>query len=42
MPNQAVFDAGTITLSTRLIDGQFPNFRQLLPESFEHDVRLPR
>jgi DNA polymerase-3 subunit beta len=42
LPNQAVFEAGPITLSTRLIEGQFPNFRQLLPESYEHDVRLPR
>jgi DNA polymerase III subunit beta len=42
LPNQAVFKAGAITLNTRLIDGQFPNFRQLLPESYEHDVRLPR
>jgi DNA polymerase-3 subunit beta len=42
LSNQAVFEAGTIVLSTRLIDGQFPNFRQLLPESYEHDVRLPR
>jgi DNA polymerase-3 subunit beta len=42
LPNQAVFEAGAILLSTRLIDGQFPNFRQLLPESYEHDVRLPR
>jgi DNA polymerase-3 subunit beta len=42
LPNQAVFRAGSILLSTRLIDGQFPNFRQLLPESYEHDVRLPR
>jgi DNA polymerase III subunit beta len=42
LPNQAVFQAGSIVLSTRLIDGQFPNFRQLLPESYEHDVRLPR
>jgi DNA polymerase III subunit beta len=42
LPNQAVFEAGAITLTTRLIDGQFPNFRQLLPESYEHDVRLPR
>jgi DNA polymerase III subunit beta len=41
-PNQAVFAAGSITLTTRLIEGQFPNFRQLLPESYEHDVRLPR
>ena len=42
LPNQAVFRAGAIVLNTRLIDGQFPNFRQLLPESYEHDVRLPR
>ncbi len=42
LPNQAVFRAGPITLNTRLIDGQFPNFRQLLPEAFEHDVRLSR
>jgi DNA polymerase-3 subunit beta len=42
LPNQAVFVAGSILLSTRLIDGQFPNFKQLLPESYEHDVRLPR
>jgi DNA polymerase III subunit beta len=40
--NQAVFKAGHIVLTTRLIEGQFPNFRQLLPESYEHDVRLPR
>lgn len=42
LANQAVFKAGPILLNTRLIDGQFPNFRQLLPESYEHDVRLPR
>jgi DNA polymerase-3 subunit beta len=42
LPNQALFRAGGILLNTRLIDGQFPNFRQLLPESYEHDVRLPR
>ncbi len=40
--NQAIFDAGPVTLSSRLIEGQFPNYRQLLPESFEHEVRLPR
>jgi len=40
--NQAVIEAAGTTLVTRLIEGQFPNFRQLLPESYEHDVRLPR
>ncbi|HEY5053199.1 MAG TPA: DNA polymerase III subunit beta [Solirubrobacterales bacterium] len=42
LTNQAIFKAGAIVLNTRLIDGQFPNFRQLLPESYDHDVRLPR
>jgi DNA polymerase-3 subunit beta len=42
LPNQAIFAIGSIVLNTTLIDGQFPNFRQLLPESYEHEVRLPR
>ncbi len=40
--NQVVFGAAGTWLTTRRIDGQFPNYKQLLPESFEHDVRLPR
>ena len=40
--SQALFRVGSVLLTTRLIEGQFPNYRQLLPESFEHDVRLPR
>jgi DNA polymerase-3 subunit beta len=38
--NQAVFELGDIVLSSRLIDGQFPNYRQLLPETVEHELRL--
>jgi DNA polymerase-3 subunit beta len=38
--NQVVFTLGRVVLSSRLIDGQFPNYRQLLPESFEHELRL--
>jgi DNA polymerase III subunit beta len=38
--NQAIFELGGIVLSSRLIDGQFPNYRQLLPESVEHELRL--
>lgn len=38
--NQVVFEAGDVTLSSRLIDGQFPNYRQLLPEQFEHELTL--
>jgi DNA polymerase III subunit beta len=38
--NQVVFELGEIVLSSRLIDGQFPNYRQLLPESVEHELHL--
>ena len=31
--NQVVFVLGDVVLSSRLIDGQFPNYRQLLPEA---------
>jgi DNA polymerase-3 subunit beta len=40
--NQVVFVASDIWLTSRRIDGQFPNYKQLLPESFEHEVPLPR
>jgi DNA polymerase-3 subunit beta len=40
--NQAIFRVGQTSLSSRLIDGQFPNHQQLLPESYEHEVKLPR
>jgi DNA polymerase-3 subunit beta len=38
--NQAIFELGEVVLSSRLIDGQFPNYRQLLPESVEHELRV--
>jgi DNA polymerase-3 subunit beta len=38
--NQVLFTLGRVILSSRLIDGQFPNYRQLLPETFEHELRL--
>jgi DNA polymerase-3 subunit beta len=38
--NQVLFTLGRVILSSRLIDGQFPNYRQLLPESFEHELRV--
>ncbi len=37
---QVVFELDGTVLSSRLIDGQFPNYRQLLPESVEHELRL--
>jgi len=38
--NQIVFEVGGMVLSSRLIEGQFPNYRQLLPETYEHELRL--
>jgi DNA polymerase-3 subunit beta len=38
--NQVVFVLGRTILSSRLIEGQFPNYRQLLPESFDHELRV--
>src|SRR5436190_936343 len=40
--NQVVFAAEDVWLTTRRIDGQFPNYKQLLPETFEHELTLPR
>jgi DNA polymerase-3 subunit beta len=40
--NQVLFSLEGVWLTTRRIDGQFPNYRQLLPEAFEHELTLPR
>src|SRR5215208_1590182 len=40
--NQVAFRTEDAVLTTRRIDGQFPNVKQLLPEQFEHVVTLPR
>jgi DNA polymerase-3 subunit beta len=39
--SQIVFQVGSVVLSSRLIDGQFPNYRQLLPETYEHELHVP-
>lgn len=40
--NQVLFAIDGVLLTTRRIEGQFPNYRQLLPESFESEVVIPR
>jgi DNA polymerase-3 subunit beta len=40
--NQVLFATDGVLLTTRRIEGQFPNYRQLLPEAFEHEVTCPR
>lgn len=40
--NHVIFGAGEAWLTTRRIDGQFPNVKQLLPEAFEVELELSR
>jgi DNA polymerase-3 subunit beta len=40
--NQVVFTTDGTVLTTRRIDGQFPNYSQLFPETFEHELAIPR
>jgi DNA polymerase-3 subunit beta len=40
--NQVVFGVGDVWLTSRRIDGQFPNYKTLIPEVFEHELTLPR
>ena len=40
--NHVIFGAGSAWLTTRRIDGQFPNFSQLRPETFDVELELPR
>jgi DNA polymerase-3 subunit beta len=40
--NHVIFSAGDVWLTSRRIDGQFPNYKQLLPESFEVEIETPR
>lgn len=42
LENQAIFTAGDVVLSSRLVEGRFPNYQQLLPESYEYELRLDR
>ena len=40
--SQATFRVGTLTLTSRLIEGEFPNYRQLLPEPGGNKLTAPR
>jgi DNA polymerase III subunit beta len=40
--NQVVFGIDGVWLTARRIDGQFPNYKQLIPETFEAVVEVPR
>jgi DNA polymerase-3 subunit beta len=40
--SQASFRAGGLTITSRLIEGEFPNYRQLLPETHESRLSVSR
>ena len=40
--NHVIFGTGDVWLTSRRIDGQFPNYKQLLPEAFELEVTTSR
>ncbi len=40
--SQVSFRIDGLTLTSRLIEGEFPNYRQLLPEAYENRLTVPR
>jgi len=42
LENQVVFSVADVVLSSRLVEGRFPNYQQLLPDSYEHELRIDR
>ena len=42
MDGQIIFSAGSVILTSRLIEGQFPNYQQLLPDEFKHEIKMDR
>jgi len=38
--NQMLFEIAGVSIISRLIDGQFPNYRQLIPETFDYEVAV--
>jgi DNA polymerase-3 subunit beta len=40
--SQVAFRMGRVTLTSRLIEGEFPNYRQLLPERYENRLTASR
>jgi len=40
-PNQVIFRAGSSELATRLIEGHFPNYTQIVPTSYDVRAEMP-
>ena len=41
-PTQVVFELGHQRITTRLLEGQYPNYRQLIPRQFERQLTIDR
>ena len=42
VPREAVFEVGGTRLTTRLIEGEYPNYRNLLPSSYPNQLTVGR
>ena len=42
LENQVIFTVSGVMLASRLVEGRFPNYQQLLPEAYEHELRVSR
>jgi len=40
--SQAVFEVGDQRLTSRLLEGQYPNYQRLLPKDFSHQITMER
>ncbi|MBT3287058.1 MAG: DNA polymerase III subunit beta [Victivallales bacterium] len=39
---RAVFECTDTVISSKLVEGSYPNYRQVIPQSFAHSVAIPR
>ena len=40
--NQVLFDMGSVTIISRLIEGEFPDYQQVIPSTPENKIRIQR
>jgi DNA polymerase III subunit beta len=41
-PSKIRFDIGTVTLTSKLIDGTFPDYGRVIPQANDKDLRVPK
>jgi DNA polymerase-3 subunit beta len=39
-PHEIIFSSGSVRISTRLLDGSYPDYRQLIPDSYPNSLHL--